>query len=102
MTCSWLSGSATVNDMQVDRVLRVSIRHIPDARQDLTPWSWGSHDEYRMTWFWAYEEDCQIDGKPMPSWLLDLCIAARSAYGCNWILIDPEGDEIPGFPVYDH
>lgn len=102
MTYSWLSGSTTVNDVQVDRVLRASTRHMPDLSEDLDPWSWGAMGDLGLTWFWAYEEDCQIDGKPMPSWLLNLCIAARKTYGCNWVLLDPDGDVIPELPTYEH
>ena len=49
-----------------------------------------------------YEEDCEIDGKPMPEWLLNLCYKARDTYGCNWILLDPDAEPIPGLPTYEH
>jgi hypothetical protein len=54
-----------------------------------------------MAWIWAYEEDpCQQD--PIPEWLLNLCIVARETYGCNWILLDPEGDIVEELPTYEH
>lgn len=87
---------------RVDRVLVASTKHMPDLNEDLTPWQWGDVKVYGMTWFWAYEEDCNTDGKLMPGWLLNLCIAARQQHGCNWVLLDPEGDVVPGLPTYEH
>lgn len=88
--------------MQVDRVLRASTSHMPDLNEDLSTWHWGELQSLGHIWFFAYEEDCEIDGKPMPKWLLNLCIKARDEYGCNWVLLDPDAECIPGLPTYDH
>lgn len=95
------SGSQQVNGCTVDRVLRASTCHMPDLHENLSPWSWGSKPDYGLEWFWCYEEDTEINSQQMPPWLLQLCIAARDTYGCNWLLLDPDGDEIPGLPIYD-
>jgi hypothetical protein len=54
-----------------------------------------------MAWFFCYEEDPDL-AKPIPKWLLEMCIAARDTYGCNWIVLDPEGDIIPELSTYNH
>lgn len=100
---SFESGTSEINGVRVDRVLRASTRHMPDLREDLSPWHWGEEQTiYGFTWVFAYEEDCEIDGKPMPEWLLNLCYKARDTYGCNWVLLDPDAEPIPDLPTYDH
>lgn len=100
---SFRSGSAQLADgVQVDRVLRASTRHMPDLSEDLSAWHWGEDADLGFAWFFAYEEDCGNADKPMPKWLLDLCIQARDKYGCNWVLLDPDAECIPGLPTYDH
>jgi len=99
---SFRSGTSEINGVRVDRVLRVSTCHMPDLCEDLSPWHWGEDTTYGYTWVFAYEEDCEIDGKSMPEWLLNLCLVARDRYGCNWILFEPEAETIPGLPTYEH
>ena len=99
---SFESGTSEINGVRVDRVLRASTCHMPDLREDLSTWHWGERDEFGLTWVFAYEEDCEIDFKPMPKWLLNLCYKARDTYGCNWVLLDPDAEPIPGLPTYDH
>lgn len=106
------SGSTERNGCRIDRVLRVSTQHMPDLEQDLTPWHWGVWQpdsmsiskgrHWEMAWIFAYEEDPGLPDGPIPQWLLDLCVKARNEYGCNWILLDPEGDIVQGLPTYQH
>ena len=98
------SGSTVCKGMQVDRVLRVSTAHMPDCEQDLSKWHWGEHPEFGLAWIWAYEEQTWPDGheEAIPDWLFQICLKARQEYGCNWILLDPDGDEIPDLPTYEH
>jgi hypothetical protein len=108
---SFRSGTSELKGCRVDRVLRVSTSHMPDLNEDLAFWHWGVWTPdaasmgslgWEMAWIWAYEEDpCQEEG-PIPEWLLNLCIVARETYGCNWILLDPEGDIVEGIPTYKH
>ena len=102
MTASFRSGSQQIKGCTVDRVLRVSTKHMPDVSENLGLWHWGESPDIGLTWIWAYEENCQIDGRDMPFWLLNLCIVARNTYGCNWICLDPVGDCIPDLPIYEH
>lgn len=95
-------GSETCNGMTVDRVLRVSTAHMPDLSQDLSPWHWGEYEPFGLTWIWAYEEDCFIGDEAIPEWLLNICLAARDKYNCNWVLLDPDAEAIPDLPTYDH
>ncbi len=88
------------SSVEIDRVLRVSTRHMPDISQDLTPWHWGETG-CGETWVFAYEEDAFPPEQAIPSWLLDICIAARDVFGCNWILLDPFACPLDEFPVYD-
>lgn len=90
--------------VRVDRVLVASTSHMPNLDEDLSPWDWGSYPDGGTTWFYAYDNDpeCGIDDGPMPEWLLKLCIAARKRYNCNWVMLDPDGDLIPGLPTYEH
>ena len=103
---SFRSGTSEFKGCRVDRVLRVSTSHMPDLNEDLAFWHWGAWEPdssrgWEMAWIWAYEEDpCQRD--PIPEWLLNLCIVARETYGCNWILLDPEGDIVEELPTYEH
>lgn len=97
-----LSGTSYRTGARVDRVLVASTAHIPDLTEDLSPWHWGKYGDLGITWIWAYEEDCCIEGNPMPEWLLNLCIAARQQHDCNWVLLDADGDEVPGLPTYEH
>lgn len=99
---SFQSGTAEINGVRVDRVLRASTSHMPDLSEDISVWHWGEQPVFGLIWVFAYEEDTRIDGRPMPKWLLDLCIKARDKYGCNWVLLDPDGDRIPDLPVYEH
>jgi len=101
-TWPWESGVHEVNGCLVDRVLRVSTKHMPSLEADLEPWHWGELPGLGITWFWAYEEDPYCDSRPMPEWLLRLCRIARDTYGCNWICLDPEGEDVPGLPIYEH
>jgi len=96
------SGTSEINSVRVDRVLRVSTCHMPDLGEDLSPWHWGKLPEHGLTWVFAYEDDWNINGKSMPDWLLNLCFKARNTYGCNWILLDPDGDQLNDLPVYEH
>jgi hypothetical protein len=74
---------------------------MPNLAEDLEPGHWGERPDLGITWIWAYEEDPDA-GPTMPDWLLQLCIVARDTYGCNWIMLEPDGDEIPGCPTYEH
>ena len=100
MTTSFESGSLIEKGMRVDRVLVVSTQHMPDLTEDLSPWYWGEQVDLGLTWVWAYEENDALE--PIPDWLFQLCVKARRTYGCNWILLDPDGDVIPDLPTYDH
>lgn len=95
-------GFKSIGDAQVDRVLRISTRHMPDISQDLSTWHWGQTDAMGLTWIYAYEEDCFSPERAIPKWLLLICIAARQTYNCNWILLDPDADPLSDFPVYEH
>jgi GNAT superfamily N-acetyltransferase len=75
---------------------------MPDLKADLSPWHWGRYDADGLIWIWCYEEDPDIQGKPIPEWLLNLCITAREEYGCNWVLLSGDGDVIPNLPTYEH
>lgn len=99
-----LSGTidSPVRGFQLQTVLTVSTRHMPDLDEDLSPWSFGREPNYGMEWIYAYEEDCVIDGRSIPEWLLNICIAARQKYNANWVLLDPDGDVLDGFPTYDN
>ena len=99
---SFLSGTSEINSVQVDRVLRVSTCHMLNLNEDLSPWHWGASTTHGYTWLYAYQEDCKIGGKNMPKWLLNLCLVARSTYGCNWILLEPDAQVIHGLPTYEH
>lgn len=100
---SFRSGSTQFADgVRVDRVLLASTCHMPNLGEDLSDWSWGGDAKFGLAWFFAYEEDCSNSGKPMPEWLLNLCIKARDQYGCNWVLLDPDAECIPGLPAYEH
>ncbi len=105
MTDSFRSGSTETKGCRVDRVLRVSTLHMPDLHEDLSIWDWGTWSPagrgWEMAWFFCYEEDPDL-AKPIPKWLLEMCIAARDTYGCNWIVLDPEGDIIPELSTYNH
>lgn len=72
---------------------------MPDLDQNLSLWQWGEEANYGLTWIYAYEED-PCCGEPIPDWLLNLCIAARNTYGCNWVLLDPAADVITDLPTY--
>jgi hypothetical protein len=87
---------------EIERVLRVSTRHMPDCSQDLSVWHWGGTDALGLTWVFAYEEDCFSPEDAIPEWLLNICITARQAYACNWILLDPVADPLDDFPTYEH
>lgn len=89
----------------IERILRVSTAHMPDLREDLTDWhtgAWPTLYNWERCWVFCYEEDPSTPeaGKICPQWLLDLCKVARNTYGCDWILLDPDGDEIPGVALY--
>ena len=99
---SFESGTSEINGVRVDRVLRASTCHMPDLREDLSSWHWGEDTTYGYTWVFAYEEDCEMYGKNMPEWLLNLCFKARDTYGCNWVLLEPDAEPIPGLPTYEH
>jgi hypothetical protein len=104
---SFRSGTSELNGCRVDRVLRVSTAHMPDLNENLAPWLWGvwepdSSRGWEIAWIWAYEEDPCTEEGSIPEWLLNLCIAARECYGCNWILLDPEGSIVEGIPSFEH
>lgn len=86
---------------RIERVLVATTRHMPDIDEDLSLWQWGEELDTGIIWFFAYEEDCEIGGKSMPQWLFNLCSTARATYGCEWVLLDPAGEEVPGLPLYD-
>lgn len=101
------SGSQQINGSRVDRVLRASTKHMPNLYEDIEPWLWGAwmpnpSGGWEMAWVFAYEEDPCLPEGAIPQWLLDLCTTARDRFGCNWVLLDPEGDVIPGLPAYEH
>jgi hypothetical protein len=102
MTTSFQSGTTEINGARVDRILIASTRHMPDLGEDLTPWHWGECEPFGMVFLWAYEEDPCVFERPIPGWLLQLCVVARQRHGCNWILLDPEGEVVPELPVYEH
>jgi hypothetical protein len=107
MNLPFRSGSQEINGCRVDRVLRASTKHAPNLYFDIEPWHWGTwapdpSSGWEMALVFAYEEDPCLPEGPIPQWLLDLCITARDQFGCNWILLDPEGDVIPELPVYDN
>lgn len=99
-----LSGQAAspVPGVTLATVLTVSTKHMPDVDQDLSAWSFGSLPEHGMAWFYAYEEDPSCGNQSIPDWLLHICTTAREKYNANWVLLDPAGDVLDDFPVYDH
>lgn len=99
---AFLSGSTEINGARVDRVLIASTQHMPDLDEDISVWHSGQLADFGMAWIWAYDEEVTMNGQFIPQWLLNLCTAARQNHGCNWVLLDPDGDIIPGLPIYEH
>lgn len=91
-----------VRGVTLATVLTVSTKHMPDPDQDLSRWSWGREPNLGIEWFYAYEWDPYMGHGPIPDWLLDICTTAREKYNANWVLIDPAGDVLDDFPVYEH
>jgi hypothetical protein len=93
-------------DADVVRVLKVSTRHMPDPDENLDDWSWGSLPEFGLTWIWAYEEQYVLCNEradtPIPDWLFNICLAARSMYDCDYILLDPSTAPLDVFPTYEN
>lgn len=102
--CFLLSGQfpPPVPGITLATVLTVSTRHMPDITEDLSAWSFGKDDQIGCEWFYAYEEDPSCNGNEIPSWLLQICMTARHKYDANWVLLDPYGDVLDDFPVFDH
>lgn len=94
-------GTTYRSGARVDRVLVASTRHMANLQENLEPWHWGEYKDQGTTWIYAYDED-PLNDQPMPEWLLKLCITARRDHDCNRVMLDPDGDVIPGLPVYDH
>lgn len=99
-----LSGyvASPVRGVQLATVLVVSTKHMPDVDQDLSAWSWGGQPDYGLEWFYAYEEDPSSNHEQMPSWLFKICSTARQKYNANWVLLDPAGEVLDDFPIYEH
>ena len=83
-------------------VLTVSTKHMPHPDQDLSLWNWGSVPDYGIEWFYAFEEDPSCGDQDLPPWLYQICTIARSKYNANWVLLDPAGDVLDDFPIYEH
>lgn len=99
---SFRSGTTEINGVRVDRVLRASTAHMPNLNEDLSHWHWGELEKCGIAWIFAYEEDMSDNTNIMPAWLLNLCLVARETYGCNWVMLDPDGDQIPNLPTFDN
>ena len=97
-----LSGQvpSPVHGVTLATVLTVSTKHMPDVDQDLSAWSWGAEPNFGLEWFYAYEEDPSCANQQIPDWLLKICTTAREKYNANWVLMDPDGDVLDDFPVY--
>jgi hypothetical protein len=89
--------------IEIEKMLRVSITHIPNLDDDIDPWCFCTFCP-ESTWtnmkmafvnvghIYNYEQ-------PPPGWLLDICRYAHEL-GCDWLIFDSDADPLPGFKIY--
>ena len=97
------------SEVWIDQVLRASTAHMPDLHEDISYWLFGTLPlgepvDWEEAWVYAYDDNDLFspEGKPLPDWLLNLCVVARKHYGCNWVHLSGDGCEVPDLPVYEH